>query len=313
MVEETVVGDVDFGPDAARFAPDVELRGRWFGRFLSERHHVLPSDEPPLWLFLMGTGDGHRTIGGHLFHGGTWRGTDQWPLTGTRLEKYFLHPGGKLGTEPPGRDADASGFDADPGDAYPAIGGRVTSDAPPGFLPPGPRDQRCRPWIRACRGSDRPLTERADVLVFETKPLSRDLDVTGPISVRLWVASSTPDADFVGRLADVYPASPDYPEGYALLVAEGIMRMRYRDDRARAALIRPHAVYEVSIELQSTSNLFKRRHIIRLYVAGAAYPQYDVNPNTGEALGRSVDSRVARQVVFHDRSRPSHVLLPIVH
>jgi uncharacterized protein len=126
------------------------------------------------------------------------------------------------------------------------------------------------------------------------------------------VASSAVDTDFTARLVDVYPPSPDYPEGYALLIAEGILRLRYRDDRPVGELIVPGEVYEVSIELQPTGNVFKQGHRIRLDISSAAFPQYDVNPNTGEPLGSHTHTVVAHQTVYHDAGRPSHIVLPVV-
>lgn len=311
MIDTCVVGDVDFGRSAAAFAPDMDVRWRWFQRYAAERHVDPPVHEAPLHLFRMGEGDGHRTQQGRLFHGGQWRTAREWPLPETHFTEFFLHPHGQLAASPPADDASPSRYDFDPRDPYPSIGGNNLGPSPE-LLPSGPQDQRCRPWIHACKGSDRPLSERSDVLAFDTPPLISDVEVTGPISTQIWVASSAFDTDFVARLADVYPASGDYPNGYALLIAEGIMRMRYRDDRPVAELIEPGRVYKIAIELQPTSNVFKRGHRIRLYLASAAFPQYDVNPNTGEPLGRETRTEVAHQVVFHERARPSHIVLPLI-
>jgi putative CocE/NonD family hydrolase len=183
--------------------------------------------------------------------------------------------------------------------------------AGPDFMAVGGQDQRCQPRLRVCRGSDRPLAERPDVLPFQTDALAEDTEVTGPLRTRFWVSSSAVDTDFTARLIDVYPPSADYPEGYALLIAEGILRLRYRDDRPVGEPITPGDVYEISIELQPTSNVFKRGHRIRLDVSSSAFPQYDVNPNTGEPLGRHTRTLVAHQTVFHDAERASHLVLPI--
>ena len=57
-----------------------------------------------------------------------------------------------------------------------------------------------------------PLASRSDVLVFQTDPLIENTEITGPVSVRLWVSSSAVDTDFTAKLIDGYPASSDYPE-----------------------------------------------------------------------------------------------------
>jgi putative CocE/NonD family hydrolase len=150
------------------------------------------------------------------------------------------------------------------------------------------------------------------VLVFQTEPLAEDVEVIGPLETRLWVSSSAVDTDFVGKLIDVYPPSDDYPDGYALLLAEGILRMRYRDDRPVGELIEPGEVYEILLDLQPTGNVFKRGHRIRLDVTSSNFPEFDANPNTGEPLGKHTHTVVAHQVVYHDAGRPSRIVLPIV-
>ncbi len=87
--------------------------------------------------------------------------------------------------------------------------------------------------------------------MFQTEPLSADTEVTGALETRFWVSSSAVDTDFVAKLIDVYPPSEDYPDGYALLLSEGVVRMRYRDDRPRAKLIEPDEVSEIAVYLRA--------------------------------------------------------------
>jgi putative CocE/NonD family hydrolase len=110
----------------------------------------------------------------------------------------------------------------------------------------------------------------------------------------------------------VYPPSEDYPDGYALLLSEGILRLRYRDDRPIGELIEPGQVYEIAIDLQPTGNVFKRGHRIRLDVTSSSFPEFDANPNTGEPLGQHTHTVVAHQRVYHDAVRASRIVLPLV-
>jgi putative CocE/NonD family hydrolase len=311
MGEDTHAGDVEFGPDAGAYGPILDLRLRWFDRFLKDLPNGV-EDEPPLRLFVMGTGDGHKTAAGRLFHGGSWRTARAWPLPGTEFTTYYLHSGGHLAPQAPPEDAAPSEYDFDPNDPCPAIGGNVQEAGVPGFLVGGPWDQRGRADLHACHGDTRPLIERPDVLGFQTEPLAEPIEVTGPLATRIWVASSAVDTDFTARLVDLYPPSTDYPDGYALLIAEGILRLRFRDDRPVGAPITPGEAYEISIELQPTSNIFKAGHRIRVDISSAAFPQYDVNPNTGEPLGQHTRTVVAHQTVYHDAQRPSRIVLPVV-
>lgn len=289
-------GEVDFG-DAGVLDIDAE-RLRFFDSVLGGPGPA-PAPAPPVRVFVMGGGSGGRNAAGRLEHGGRWREANDWPLPGTRAERLFLHPGGGLRREPPPAAVAPSRYRHDPQDPVPAIGGHVQNPAFPGLIQGGAFDQRGRPELWACRDA-RPLRERRDVLVFESAPLPEPVAVVGPIQVRLWVASSARDADFVVKLIDAYPPSHDWPEGFAMNLTEGILRSRFRGGFERAVELTPGEVAEVLIEPQPAGNLFAAGHRIRLDVQGSHFPQWDVQPLPSE------------NAVFHDAARPSHVVLPVM-
>ena len=138
------------------------------------------------------------------------------------------------------------------------------------------------------------------------------MEVTGPVTVRLWASSSAADTDFTAKLLDIYPSSDDYPDGYHLNICDGIVRARYRDFSGKASMLTPGRAYEITIILAPTSNLFKADHRIRLDISSSNFPRFDVNPNTGEPVGRHSRTAVADNAVYHDARHPSHVVLPIV-
>lgn len=311
MLEATCAGEAEFGAVAAQHGPINKTWLAWLDRFVKEK-----GDEAdiglPLRYFVMGLGDGHVTPEGRIFHGGEWREAEQWPLPGTQVTPFYLHGDGRLDTNRPAADAAPLSYRFDPEDPCPGIGASsLQSEMFPAFVLPGPRDQRCRPTLAACKGSNRPLNERADVLTFQTDPLAAPCEVTGPLCVELYVASSAPDTDFTAKLIDVYPPDDRHPEGVALLLSEGILRMRYRDNRARGELIEPGREYRVRVELNPTSNVFKASHRIRLDISSASFPEYDVNPNTGEPLGAHTHTEVATQTVFVDGLRASNIELAL--
>jgi uncharacterized protein len=156
------------------------------------------------------------------------------------------------------------------------------------------------------------LARRSDVMVFATPPLEEELEVTGPVTVRLWIASDAPDTDFTAKLIDVYPPSTDYPHGFAMNLTEGLLRARYRDSWERPALMVPGKVYALTIELFPIANLFGRGHRLRLDLSSSNFPHFDVNPNSGEPEGEWRQPRIARNRVFVEAARPSHVLLPVI-
>jgi putative CocE/NonD family hydrolase len=159
---------------------------------------------------------------------------------------------------------------------------------------------------------NRSLDQRADVLVFQTAPLDRDVELTGAIEAELWIASNQPDTDFTIKLLDVYPPNADYPHGYAMNLTDGILRCRYRDAWERPSLLTPGQVYRIKVSAFPTSNLFKRGHRIRLDVSSSNFPHFDLNLNTGAPEGGGREMRVASNRVFVDKEHASHVVLPLI-
>jgi putative CocE/NonD family hydrolase len=176
----------------------------------------------------------------------------------------------------------------------------------------GALDQRCRADYWPCEGDTRPLSARNDVLVFQSAPLERAMEVTGRLIVKLWVSSDARDTDFTAKLVDVYPPSDDFPAGIDLNVGDSIVRARYRNSLQKAELMTPGQVYELTIELYPTSLVFQRGHRIRVDVSSSNFPRFDVNPNTGEPLNRNRRWAAATNTVYHDPQHPSHIELPMI-
>jgi len=148
--------------------------------------------------------------------------------------------------------------------------------------------------------------------VFQTPLLETPVEVTGPIEARLRISSDCPDTDFTIKLVDVYPPNADYPDGFAMNVADGILRVRYRDSWEHPSMMTPGTVYAIRVTAFPTSNLFARGHRIRLDISSSNFPHFDVNPNTGEPEARATGSRIATNRIYLDSSRPSHVILPVI-
>jgi putative CocE/NonD family hydrolase len=177
-------------------------------------------------LFVMGGGTGRRNAEGRLDHGGHWRTEQDWPIPDTRTIDFHLHADGRLSPEAPAAGGRPLHWRHDPDHPVPSIGGAITSGKP--VMVGGAYDQREGPRFFGSRAPYRPLSERPDVLVFQTEPLSADIEITGSIKGRLHIASDCPDTDFTLKLIDVYPPSDDYPEGFAMNLTDGIVRARYR-------------------------------------------------------------------------------------
>jgi uncharacterized protein len=150
------------------------------------------------------------------------------------------------------------------------------------------------------------VEERQDVLVYSTAPLDADLEVTGPVTLRVFVSSEAPDFDVTAKLIDVRP------DGRAFNLAEGIRRVRYRGGTDWPVLLPIGEIAEVEVNLSATANLFRAGHRIRVEVAASNWPRFDANPQTGAAADAASLPRVARHTVYHDTTHPSRLILPIV-
>ncbi len=276
------IGDVDFGKDSV---PDIsKLALRWYDYILKGIDNGMAT-EKPVRLFVMG-----KNI---------WRDEDEWPLARAKATPYYLHSTGKsntlsgdgtLSTVPP-KSETADQYVYDPNDPVPTHGGAVLGDT--AHFPPGPLDQRA-------------VETRPDVLVYTTPAFKNDTEVTGPITLDLYVSSSAVDTDFVGKLIDVWP------NGFAENLTDGILRARYRVSMEKPELMNPGEVYKLTINLWSTSNVFLAGHKLRLEIESSNFPRFDRNLNNGLSPETSSQPIKATNVIYHDNSHASALILPIV-
>lgn len=277
---------VDFGPQAI-----IDWDGyilRWFDYHLKGVKNGI-MEEPPVHVFVMGRNQ--------------WRSSADWPLPETKFTKFYLHSGGKANS---------------------SAGDGLLSRAVPGDLPPDhytydPNDATPSAafengHIDGPRDISKSAT-RKDVLVYDTAELTEDVEIIGPITAKLFAATSANDTDWMIRLVDVHP------DGKALFLGEGVMRARYRDPKKSGSFnprelssIEPEKVYEYTIDFwRPTGNVFTRGHRIRIEISSSYFPYYLRNPNSAkDNIGLVKEFKTARQTIFHDADRPSHVVLPLI-
>jgi putative CocE/NonD family hydrolase len=202
-----------------------------------------------------------------------------------------LHGDGTLSTTAPAQEP-ADCFVYDPLQPVPSIGG---ANLTPFANTIGPRDQQS-------------VELRADVLVYSTEVLERPLEVTGPISAVLYVSSSAPDTDITCKLVDVHP------NGRAMLLTDGILRLRYRRSFEKPTLLQPDEIVAIRVDLWGTANVFLAGHRLRLEVTSSCFPKFARNSNTGQQVaGEGYDQyQVAINRIHHDADHPSHLLLPMI-
>lgn len=279
---------VDYG-QASR-VPLRRLQLAWFDYWLKGPDSN-PDGAPlvngaPLRIFVMGRNE--------------WRDEYEWPLRRTWWKSLYLDAKTRANTsagdgvlaDKPRRKANPDTFVYDPKDPVPTTGGAVCCN--PKIFPWGALDQR-------------PVERRNDVLVYTTPPLKKELEVTGPIKVKLFVSTSAPDTDFTAKLIDLLP------DGTARLLTDGILRVRYRNGlESLAPPVRPAEVLMLTIDAGVTSNVFQTGHSIRVEISSSNFPRFDRNLNTGRPLADETEARPARQTVYRDRRYPSHIVLPVI-
>lgn len=298
-------GDVDFGSDAAISDFDTTFHLSWFDRYLKGKE--TSAQTSPVRYFLMGTGDGHKNAEGRLFHGGEWKDAEQWPPKPAQAKTFYLHSDGSLREDQNFKqETIKTTYRFDPSHPVPTIGGGVSRR-----LKDGAYDQRERADMPGSRKPYLPLRSRNDILVFETEPLKEDVTVVGSVEVTLFASSTGKDTDFTAKLVDVYPPSQDFPQGFDMNLTDGIIRARYRDHKKVGELMVPGTIYKLSIHPFDTANVFKKGHRIRLDISSSNFPRFDVNPNTGEPLGKNrLQQIVNNTVYFGDQHASSlHLML----
>jgi uncharacterized protein len=268
-------GDIDFGPEAAMSLVAVQLA--WFDHYLRDGGVELP--RPPVRIFVMGEN--------------RWRDERQWPLRRTSFTRFYLHSGGSantadgdgtLSTEAPGPE-DPDRYRYDPDNPVPTAGGR--------FVGGGVRNQDKN-------------QARHDVLVYTAGPQDSPVELTGTVDAYLHIRTDGPDTDFVAVLCDVHP------DGFVQNLAEGIVRGRFRDSFDDPRPMQPDTVYELQVPLGNLSHVVATGHRIRLHVTSSNFPRWDRNTNTGEPIDKATHIRIAEQTLFHDRLRPSRLILPVI-
>jgi putative CocE/NonD family hydrolase len=272
------LGAVDFGSTALIDLDGYELR--WFDHWLKAAENGIMA-EAPVRIFVMGRNE--------------WQDQADWPIRGTQFVKYYLSSNGRanslFGDGKLSAQAAASvapdRFTYNPIDPVPFI--MESTYAQLG----GPDDYR-------------PVERRDDVLVYTSESLDVARVICGPVRAHLSASSSAVDTDFMVKLIDVWPSE------FAQRLTDGMVRARYRDGGDKSSLIEPGKIYGFDVDAWNTCQEFGKGHKIRVEVASSAFPKYDRNQNTGEALGKTVNTKVAEQTIYHDAQHPSYVILPLL-
>ena len=234
-------------------------------------------ERPSVWYYTMGDVD---TIDAP---GNQWHYADDWPIPAENTSWYFNENWSLSKNAPTINNTHTYVYD--PTNPVPTIGGQNLD------LHAGPFDQTS-------------IEGRSDVLVFTSDVLTEPYDATGPIKARLFVSSDCPDTDFTVKLTDVYP------DGRSMLITDGILRMRNRNGTDHWEFMQPGEIYEVEVDLWSTSYVWNVGHRIRVAVSSSNYPRFLANPNTQNSIYKNTTYNLANNTLFIDSDYPSCIILP---
>jgi predicted acyl esterase len=234
-------------------------------------------DRPNVWYYVMGDIDVIDSPGNE------WRFADDWPIQADYVSWYF-HENGFLSKDIPA-NYNPLLYQYDPTDPVPTLGGQNLE------MPPGPYDQR-------------PIESRSDVLLFTSDVLTEPYEATGPIKARLYVSSDCPDTDFTVKLSDVYP------DGRSMLITDGILRMRNRDGVDHWEFMQSSEIYEIEVDLWSTSYIWNVGHRIRIAISSSNYPRFLANPNTKDSINDNSTYKIANNTLYINSEYPSCIILP---
>jgi putative CocE/NonD family hydrolase len=278
------IGDVTFGKQATWDQAGAMLR--WYDYIIKSAPNGM-DQEKPVRLFTMGRNE--------------WRDFDDWPPPGAQPQRMYLHSSGSANgsdgagslsfTAPTGEES-SDHYVYDPANPVQTRGGPLCCEN--NLLTAGPKEQR-------------DIETRKDILIYSTEALSQEIDVTGPVTVELYVKSSAVDTDFTAKLVDVWP------NGFVQNITEGILRMRYRNSREKLELMKPGDVYKITVDLWATSNVFQAGHKLRIEISSSNYPRFDRNLNTGDPdVAHATKKIVATNTILHDKDHPSAIVLSVL-
>ncbi len=272
-------GEVDFGEDA--ILGWFSTRLRWFDHWLKGIDNGVDTDKP-VKLFAMGINK--------------WREFGEWPPSAVNYTSFYLSAGssgtadslndGVLSVEKPDLFGEAfDEYESDPENPIRSFGGGHLGDNN------GPRDQR---------------EYETNVLTYTTEILEQPLDVTGPVKAVLHASTSAIDTDWIVRITDVHP------DGTSMLVCDGILRGRFLESFEKPISLIPHLTMKFEVDLWGTSHVFLKGHRLRVAIASSSFPRWDRNWQTGRNNALETGGVIARNRVFRDEVRPSHIVLPLL-
>ena len=288
------LGDINFGSPASQYFR-AEVFHPWFAFYLKDKGKL---NQPEALTFETGSN--------------RWTSFDSWPPRAnvTQRQLYFRE-NGELSFDPPsGQQSQFDSYVSDPAHPVPYRQRPVE----PTY---NPADQGGSRWPSWLVEDQRFVQNRPDVLTWETEPLKEDTVIAGDIMAHFFASTSGTDSDWIVKLIDVYPESyANDPKmgGYQLMIADEILRGRFRNSFTKPEPIPANKIVEYAIDLHTNNHAFLQGHRIMVQVQSTWFPLYDRNPQkfvSNIFLAKEADFQPATQRVFRSGRNASYIALPV--
>ena len=270
----------------SRILPDngavdfIALNLGFFDRYLKDDQNTKVQTDR-VQLYITGAPDSNANV---------WKHFPTFPAPETEYQSLYLHSQGN-----------ARSF---PGDGE--LSWAVPGDQPTDRYT---YDPALPTHSQVCEYVDRRETEiRSDVLTYTSEPFKRPLTILGEIKLILHAASDTPDTDWFAVVTEVFPDGQSKP----FHEAPPAFRARYREGLDKEVFLTPNQPEEFRIPMGPAGHQIARGNRLRLSIFSSAFPQYDPNTNTGNPAATDTETQIAHQTIFHNKQRPSHLVLPII-
>ena len=206
------LGNIDFGSATAKYFRD-SIEVPFFDFYLKDKGNL---KQPEALVFESGSN--------------VWRTYDAWPpKSGRRRATALLRGERQALVRPAARRQQAfDSYVSDPKHPVPYRHRPIEANY-------DPRGSGWRTWLVE---DQRFVTDRPDVLVWRTEPLTEDVTIAGEVVAKLFASTSGTDGDWVVKLIDVYPENvPGDAKmgGYELMVSNDVFRARYLRERRPSA------------------------------------------------------------------------------
>ncbi len=273
-----------------------------FGTNLNLRYRDIESNFFNFYLKDKGSFDGPEAT---VYETGSnaWKEYKSWPPAAQRTSLYFQKEG-KLATTLPTEKVSSTEYKSDPNQPVPYTAGSFAGRNNLYMV----EDQRF-------------AAKRNDVVVFETAPLEKDVLVTGRIRADLFASTTGTDMDVIVKLIDVIPSIQHAPDSqrlerpdYERLVRAEVFRGKFRNSFENPQPFVPNKIEKISFELNEVAHLFQKGHCIMVQVQSSWFPLVDRNPQKFVKIADATekDFNKATIKIYHDRSHPSSIVLPVI-